>query len=1034
MSEKEYIVILHRNVDFEQFNQDMIASTGSGAIPNRSVDVTNPRPGSQRMTHYSLTDKEATELKSHPSVFDVEIPPWNNPDLIFEPTGSGTGPSGNFRRHGTIREFSAGEGYPWFFPRHGGIVSDKQVDPYLDTTTNLNVADYNGTYTYTNSGEGVDIVIQDTGIDANNIEFTDSNGVSRVQKINWATESGVGSFPSAYLNDYYRDWDSHGTHVASTAAGRSMGWAKDARIYAQKLAFGAQGSNIEVGMQQFTAYEDAFDQIKEWHKRKPIESNGFKRPTIVNMSWTTIKILRSDYIGSITHRGRTYSSDADLRPNQNAASDHVHRNLQYGFGYLFIANQDSGIHRTTYLPGQTSSILVDVEELIDAGVHVCVAAANSNFYISKPGHIDYDNSYTIINPPGQPARTDTGTHYNHRGSSPMHPDAHIVGSIGSGFRQTYTSANIAAKSKSATGAYKAEVASSSGRGPGVNIYHPGASILGASSQAGPLLDSDGNVFFNSPNKAVLQGATEITNPLDSTEKLMKFSGTSMASPGVAGILACILEDNPGLSPAELKEVIATPACGATIEDEIQEGFPQTDDFKVVEDVLGTTAGWYSHLGAVNGPMGGPNRMIFNSPTGFNVSAAFSNSKSPIIAREISGLEMAPDEAIVSLYELELFSGTEPLYFHSENTEDIIKFNNGTGLQDYEAFPILMEGIELRGDGAQPRPKVKIPNVESLFLSNSKFNDGLGAFREGGSDFQIEDLIGKRLTRRQTLSKYVQVGNGPAPTNAFQLPKATYVIDRISGKTSLFIELELASPFDLQNIKVPSRAVTGKYCPWIYKALTTDATDDEFDVKSACHWQSLRNNALLFFTIDNEPVVHTSLLGTTAYSSGATFNQSSIAFINNQYFQSMKDNNTATPSETDKINWRRIRTYTHWNNTTSYTIDTSDERNNSYVYDLDTNNNPTLWKALAPSTGKVPRDNSRFWVQADVCGKLLSSCKSRYQTTAIADTTLTNVTSTQPLSIADRDSTASRLHGIPSASFDNNISLPFGGFPGTRRIR
>ena len=372
-----------------------------------------------------------------------------------------------------------------------------------------------------------------------------------------------------------------------------------------------------------------------------------------------------------------------------------------------------------------------------------------------------------------------------------------------------------------------------------------------------------------------------------------------------------------------------------------------------------------------------------------------------------------------------------MYFHSENTEDIIKFNNGTGVKDYEAFPMSMEGIELRGDGAQPRPKVRIPNVESLFLPNSKF-DRTSA--DNLNDFEIEDLIGKRLTRRQTLSKYVQVGTGPAPTNAFQLPKATYIIDRISAKNSFVIELELASPFDLQNIKVPSRTVTGKYCPWVYKALTTAATDDEFDVKSACHWQSTRNNALLFFTIDNEPVVHTSLLGTTAYSSGTTFNQSSIAFINNQYFQSMKDSNTTTPSETDKVNWRRIRTYSHWNSTTAYTIDTSDERNNSYVFDLDENGNPTLWKALAASTGKVPRENSRFWVQADVCGKLLASCKSRYQTTAIADTTLTNVTSTQPLGIADRGTTNTRLHGIPSASFDNNISLPFGGFPGTRRIR
>ena len=282
-----------------------------------------------------------------------------------------------------------------------------------------------------------------------------------------------------------------------------MGWAKDARIYAQKLPFGVQGSNTEVGLQQSTAYADAFDQIKEWHKAKPLESNGFKRPTIVNMSWTSLTNLRSDYIGSITHRGTTYSSDSDLRPNQNAASDHVHRNLQYGFGFQFVSGLDSGIHRTTVLPVQTSSILVDVEELIDAGVHVCVAAANSNFYISEPGHADYDNSYSIVNPAGQPARSDVGTHYNHRGGGPMHPKAHIVGSIGISFRRTYTSADIAAQRNNATGDYKAEIASSSGRGPGVNVYHPGNNILGASSQAGPLLNTDGSVNNSSPNLSLI---------------------------------------------------------------------------------------------------------------------------------------------------------------------------------------------------------------------------------------------------------------------------------------------------------------------------------------------------------------------------------------------------------------------------------------------------------------------------------------------------------------------------------------------------
>ena len=63
MSEKEYIVSLNKGVNYEAFNQEMIASTGGGDIPGRSVDVANARPLSQRNTHYMLTNEEAAKLR-----------------------------------------------------------------------------------------------------------------------------------------------------------------------------------------------------------------------------------------------------------------------------------------------------------------------------------------------------------------------------------------------------------------------------------------------------------------------------------------------------------------------------------------------------------------------------------------------------------------------------------------------------------------------------------------------------------------------------------------------------------------------------------------------------------------------------------------------------------------------------------------------------------------------------------------------------------------------------------------------------------
>ena len=63
MAEKEYIVSLNRGVDYDAFNSEMIASTGAGDIPDRTVDVADARAMSTRNTHYALTDAEAESLR-----------------------------------------------------------------------------------------------------------------------------------------------------------------------------------------------------------------------------------------------------------------------------------------------------------------------------------------------------------------------------------------------------------------------------------------------------------------------------------------------------------------------------------------------------------------------------------------------------------------------------------------------------------------------------------------------------------------------------------------------------------------------------------------------------------------------------------------------------------------------------------------------------------------------------------------------------------------------------------------------------------
>ena len=149
----------------------------------------------------------------------------------------------------------------------------------------------------------------------------------------------------------------------------------------------------------------------------------------------------------------------------------------------------------------------------------------------------------------------------------------------------------------------------------------------------------------------------------------------------------------------------------------------------------------------------------------------------------------------SLFKFSLLDSTEDLTFDNEI---------------YHGMPIEMDGVERNADGPSNRPGLQIPNIETIFRSSHPLREQLAA--EGISDFYLEDLLNKRVIQRKTLRKYVKVGTETttsAHTNAYQFPKNEYVIDRIASKTAISVTLELSSPFDLANVKVPNRIVAGK---------------------------------------------------------------------------------------------------------------------------------------------------------------------------------------------------------------------------------
>ena len=468
MSEKEYIVSLNKGVDYAAFNQEMIAATGAGDIPARSVDIANARPASQRNTHYSLTNAEAELLSNDPRVYAVTLLPELDPDIGI---GFDTTQTGVF----TKTTLDRGDFLNWGMRR-----MNETINPY----TGVNAAA--GGYNYTLDGSGVDVVIMDSGLQIDHPEFQDANGVSRVVELDWTTASGIAGMPAQNIN-YYRDHDGHGTHVAGTAVGKTYGWAKNAKIYAVKLA-GLEGTG-DSGTGTSATY--VFDCIKEWHNAKPNDAaTGAKRPTVVNMSWGYLRYY--DTVTSMTYQGAS-----------KTGTDIDSTSKRWAFGLPAIWN---GVRYATNL--RIGSVDVDMEELIDAGVHVMVAAGNRSHKVDVESGADYDNVLVA----------NTGSVNYQRGSSPYSVNAHIVGNIDS----TINAGGLEQKSVS------------SEAGPGVSVYAPGTDIMSAMSTT--------NKF----------GATILNNPYPPNSNFLinNISGTSMASPQITGMTALWLQLNPSATPAQ----------------------------------------------------------------------------------------------------------------------------------------------------------------------------------------------------------------------------------------------------------------------------------------------------------------------------------------------------------------------------------------------------------------------------------------------------------------------------------------------------
>ena len=482
--EREYVVTLKNYDDLDNFYDDMESKTNLKSVPNSVIEVANRRPIS-RNTHYWLTDEEAVKLRNDKRVLAVELSDSER-GIVPAPL-AWVQVSSSWSKSNTIQPTDLN----WGILRCYNGVNKAGWGTWSDNT-GFNYA--TGTVSLTNLGRNVDVVIIDGLIPPGHPEYAknpDGTGGSRVIQYNWYQHNPVvkgmpaGTYPynSIFNNSSYTGSNDHGTHVAGTACGNTLGWARGANIY-NIFPYNADGDYV-------------VDYVREFHRLKGVNpSSGVKNPTVCNMSYTNLVNVAMNNMTSITFRGTTYT-----RPSSGWTDAQ-----RITFGLISTQLNKAG---QLYMrsPGRDADII----DATNDGIIMLGAAGNNSMKNAAPDDPDYNNKF-IWN--GQ-------EYFYHRGTSQgCAPTAICVGSIDvTAIKTNGIFTGIESK------------ASYSCNGTRVDIYSPGTQIMG------PYLSST------------------VNDPRNSSFKLTKISGTSMATPQVCGVIACELETMPHLKQSDALEYL-----------------------------------------------------------------------------------------------------------------------------------------------------------------------------------------------------------------------------------------------------------------------------------------------------------------------------------------------------------------------------------------------------------------------------------------------------------------------------------------------
>ncbi|AIX20639.1 hypothetical protein M1M14_gp176 [Synechococcus phage ACG-2014e] len=483
--DKQYVVTLHDKNDLGKFYNEM-QLTGFPLVLKRPMS---------RNTHYMMTEDQAERLRQDPRVWGVEaVDSFQIKRQVVNNESYNIG--GDFWKNAPVGTTLNPNLRQWGQLHCAGDQAQRRKTTWGDGSATEVITDNVDVF---NNGRHVDVVIVDDPVSFDSQEWYSPSSIqSRFVEYQWFNElnSSVSSIdddgqtlptgtivyaPNLNTAQY------HGIHVTGTATGRHYGWATEANIYNMAVT-----DSWDSG-QQFPPLL-TFDYLRAFHLNKPINpETGKKNPTITNHSYGGIRympqkgvdgneepIYRLDLADliSVNFQGVTYNSGSP------GPSGWTEVGLGLDFGVRFGLPD---------YPSWSASIAADVQDAIDDGIVVIGSAGNDNLLVAEVGDVNYNNYLTIFKD------GENESFYYNRGSWPNTPDSGsiIVGALSdhSDFRRSTYSMF----------------------GPAVDVFAPGDQILssyGNTGSADTKYGGGGNYYD-------------------------AISGTSMASPQVCGVIACL---------------------------------------------------------------------------------------------------------------------------------------------------------------------------------------------------------------------------------------------------------------------------------------------------------------------------------------------------------------------------------------------------------------------------------------------------------------------------------------------------------------